>query len=50
VLNYSLDIWIWGDPMHIPWKITEGRQSYCPLLAKLKVLAGTLTDLSAYVG
>jgi hypothetical protein len=31
-------------------KICQGRQSSCPLLAKLKVLAGSLTDLSAYVG
>jgi hypothetical protein len=28
-------------------KIYQGRQSSCPLLAKLKVLPGSLTDLSA---
>ena len=30
-----------------PIKILQGRQSSCPLLAKLKVLPGSLTDLSA---
>jgi hypothetical protein len=30
-----------------PIKIDQGRQSSCPLLAKLKVLPGYLTDLSA---
>ena len=30
-----------------PIKIYQGRQSSCPLLAKLKVLPGSLTDLSA---
>ena len=30
--NFNFDIWIWGgNPMHIPWKITEGRQSSLPL-------------------
>ena len=33
--------------INIPWKICQGRQSSCPLLAKLKVLPGSLTDLSA---
>ena len=28
-------------------KIYQGRQSSCPLLAKLKVLPGSLTDLNA---
>jgi hypothetical protein len=28
-------------------KIYQGRQSSCPLLDKLKVLPGSLTDLSA---
>jgi hypothetical protein len=36
-----------GDPMHIPWKITEGRQSSLPLGASAKVLTCPLTDLSA---
>jgi hypothetical protein len=30
-----------------PIKIYQGRQSSCPLLAKLKVFPGSLTDLSA---
>ena len=30
-----------------PIKIYQGRQSSCPHLAKLKVLPGSLTDLSA---
>ena len=30
-----------------PIKIYQGRQSSCPLLAKLMVLPGSLTDLSA---
>ena len=29
-----------------PIKIYQGRQSSCPLLAKLMVLPGSLTDLS----
>jgi hypothetical protein len=33
--------------MNIPLEIYQGRQSSCPLLAKLKVLYGSLTDLSA---
>ena len=33
--------------INIPWKIYQGRQSSCPLLASLKVLSGSLTDLSA---
>jgi hypothetical protein len=30
-----------------PIKICQGRQSSCPLLAKLKVLPGPLSDLGA---
>jgi hypothetical protein len=30
-----------------PIKIYQGRQSSCPPLARLKVLPGSLTDLSA---
>jgi hypothetical protein len=31
VSNITLDIWIWGEPIHIPLKITEGHQSSLPL-------------------
>jgi hypothetical protein len=47
---YYFDIWIWvggGQPINNPWKIYQGRQSPCPFLAKLKVLPGSLTDISA---
>ena len=33
--------------MNISSKICQGWQSSCPLLAKLKVFPGSLTDLSA---
>ena len=33
--------------INIALKIDQGRQSSCPLLAKLKVFLGSLTDLSA---
>jgi hypothetical protein len=33
--------------INIPWKIYQGRQSSCPLVAKSKALPGSLTDLSA---
>ena len=36
-----------GGLYEYPIKIYQGRQSSCPLLAKLKVLPGSLTDLSA---
>ena len=36
-----------GGLYKYPIKIYQGRQSSCPLLAKLKVLPGSLTDLSA---
>jgi hypothetical protein len=49
--NINFDIWKQivegGVSINIPWKIYQGRQSSCPLLAKLKVLPGSLTDLSA---
>jgi hypothetical protein len=51
--NINFDIWkqiVEGVSINIPWKIYQGRQSSCPLLANLKVLSGSLTDLSAYVG
>jgi hypothetical protein len=45
---YYFNIWIWGGHLiNNPWKIFQGRQSSCPFLAKLKVLPGILTDLSA---
>jgi hypothetical protein len=34
-------IWIRGDPMHIPWKITEGRQSSLPLGVYVEGIART---------
>jgi hypothetical protein len=36
-----------GGLYKYPIKICQGRQSSCPLLAKLKVLPGSITDLSA---
>jgi hypothetical protein len=30
VSNINFDIWICGDPMHIPCKFTEGRQNSLP--------------------
>ena len=30
-MNFDIRIWGRGDPMHIPWKINEGRQSSLPL-------------------
>ena len=36
-----------GGLYEYPIKICQGRQRSCPLLAKLKVLPGTLTELSA---
>ena len=36
-----------GDLYKHPIKIYQGRQSSCPLLAKLKVLPGSLTEVSA---
>ena len=36
-----------GVFINIPYKLYQGRQSSCPLLAKLKVLPGSSTDLSA---
>ena len=36
-----------GGLYKYPIKIYQGRQSSCPPLAKLKVLPGSLTDLSA---
>ena len=40
----------WWDPIHIPWKITEGRQRSLPLGFKSKVLPGNLTDLKSLAG
>ena len=49
--NINFDIWkkLWrGSLYKYPTKnIGQGRQSYCPPLARLKVLPGYLTDLSA---
>jgi hypothetical protein len=36
-----------GGLYKYPIKIYQGRQSSCPLLARLKVLPGSLTDFSA---
>ena len=36
-----------GGLYKYPIKIYQRRQSSCPLLAKLKVLSGSLSDLSA---
>ena len=48
--NINFDIWkkiVEGGLYKYPSKIYQGRQSSCPPLAKLKVLPGYLTDLSA---
>ena len=51
--GYQISIFIFenklwrGISINIPLKIYQGRQSSCPPLAKLKVLPGSLTDLSA---
>jgi hypothetical protein len=53
VSNINFDIWkqiVEGGLYKYTMKIYQGRQSSCPFLAKLKVLSGSLTDLSAYVG
>jgi hypothetical protein len=53
VLNINFDIWkkiMEGGLYKYAIKIYQGRQSFCPIWAKLKVLPGSLTDLSAYVG
>jgi hypothetical protein len=47
--NINFDIWkkiVEGGLYKYPIKIYQGRQSSCPPLAKLKVLPGSLTDLS----
>jgi hypothetical protein len=49
ILIFEKKLWKGGLYKH-PIKIYQGRQSSCPLLAKLKVLPGYLTDLSALVG
>jgi hypothetical protein len=41
---------LWRGLYEYPIKIYQGRQISCPLLTKLKVLPGSLTDLSAEVG
>ena len=47
-INLIFEKKLWrGVFINIPSKIYQGRQSSCPLLAKLKVLPGCLTDLSA---
>jgi hypothetical protein len=38
---------LWSDLFKYPIKICQGRQSSCPSLAKVKVLPGILTELSA---
>ena len=46
ILIFEKKLWR-GVSINIPWKIYQGRQSSFPLLASLKVLSGSLTDLSA---
>ena len=46
ILIFENRLWR-GDIYKYRIKIYQGRQSSCPLLAKLKVLPGSLTDLSA---
>jgi hypothetical protein len=44
-LIFEKQLWR-GGLYNYPIKIYQGRQSSCPLLAKLKLLPGSLTDLS----
>ena len=46
ILIFENKLWR-GGLYKYPIKIYQGRQSSCPLLAKLKVFPGSLTDLSA---
>ena len=46
ILIFENKLWR-GGLYKYPIKIYQGRQSSCPPLAKLKVLPGSLTDLSA---
>ena len=46
ILIFEKKLWS-GVSINIPWKIYQERQSSCLLLASLKVLSGSLTDLSA---
>ena len=48
--NINFDFWkqiVEGGLYKYPIKIYQGRQSSCPPFDKLKVLPGSLTDLSA---
>ena len=50
VSNINFDIWkqiVQGGLYEYPMKNISRTQSSCPLLANLKVLPGSLTDLSA---
>jgi hypothetical protein len=49
VSNINFDIWIWGDPLHIPLKITEGRQSSFPLGVYVEGIARAFNGLR-YLG
>ena len=46
-LIFENKLWRGGLYKYSMKNIYQGRQSSCPLLAKLKVLHGSLTDLSA---
>ena len=46
ILIFENKLWR-GVSINIPYKIYQERQSSCPLLAKLKVVLESLTDLSA---
>ena len=45
ILIFENKLWR-GVSINIPYKIYQERQSPCPLLARLKVVLGSLTDLS----
>ena len=49
IVIFEKKMW-WGVLYKHPIKIYQGWQSSCPLLAKLKVFPGSLTDVSAQVG
>jgi hypothetical protein len=48
ILIFEKKLWRGGLYKH-PIKIYQGQQNSCPLLAKLKILHGSLTDVSDWV-
>jgi hypothetical protein len=46
--HINFDIWIWGDPIYIPWILPKEGKVLCHLGLKSKVMAGPLTDLTPF--